>query len=326
MSTILDVKNLKTWFPIRRGVLSTVHGYVKAVDDVSLSIDRGETLGLVGESGCGKTTLGRTIVGLERPTAGSIFFDGQDIQDPEAARSTGCKIQIIFQDPYSSLNPRMTIVDIITEGMVDHGMIRAADRESEARRLMQDVGLGENALHRFPHEFSGGQRQRICIARALSMSPEFIVCDEAVSALDVSVQAQVLNLLMDIREKYDLSLLFISHDLSVVKHISDRIAVMYLGHIVEVGPTQSLMENPLHPYTKVLIDSIPIPGQERKERTLLSGEIPSASNKPPGCPFQTRCPQVMDKCRVSFPDEHMAEGRNVCCHLFDQDPEEIDFR
>jgi oligopeptide/dipeptide ABC transporter ATP-binding protein len=300
-------------------MLSRAHAYVKAVNDVSFDLQAGEVLGLVGESGCGKSTLGRSIVGLERTQGGSITFDGQDIADlGKAARR---HMQMIFQDPASSLNPRLTVMEAITEGPRHHGLLET-DAQTEAVRLLSDVGLGEDALYRYPHEFSGGQRQRISIARALSVRPRFIVCDEAVSALDVSVQAQVLNLLGDLRKKYGLAFLFISHDLSVTHHIADRIAVMYLGRIVETGPATRIVQNPQHPYTRALIDAVPVPGAPRRKRRPLQGELPSAASPPPGCPFHTRCPEVTDRCKTELPGPTVVgDGHSVNCHLRENGPQ-----
>ena len=262
---LLEVEGLKTWFPIRRGIWAHTVGDVKAGDGGSLRINRGETLGLVGESGSGKTTLGRTLLGLEKAYGGRAVFDGRDLlsANRREMRELRRRIQIIFHDPLSSLNPRMNVLDIVTEGLVEFGLLEGS-REEHATRLMHDVGLEEGALYRFPHEFSGGQRQRINIARAISMKPDFIVCDEPVSALDVSVQAQVINVLEDLRDKYNLSYLFISHDLSVVSHIADRVAVMYGGKIVEQGPTRTIIDNPREPYTRELIAAVPVPGRIHK--------------------------------------------------------------
>ncbi len=313
---LLEIRDLCTWFPIRRGFFSSVTGHVRAVDGVSLSIGRQETLGLVGESGCGKTTLGRTILGLERATGGQALFEGQDLLTlPSRARQAiRPRLQMIFQDPYSSLNPRMTILNIVTEGLVQHRLLRGP-REPAAVRLLDEVGLPPDAIHRYPFEFSGGQRQRISLARVLALRPDFIVCDEALSALDVSVQAQMLNLLMDLKERHALSYLFISHDLGVVKHLSDRVAVMYLGHIVEEGRTGEIMDQPRHPYTQALIDAVRVPGRPRGRKIVLAGEIPSPSNPPSGCPFHTRCPQTMDICRREYPAESREGSRRVYCHL-----------
>ncbi len=313
---LLETRNLKTWFPIRRGLFSAVTGQVRAVDGVSLAIGRQETLGLVGESGCGKTTLGRTLLGLERAAGGQVLFDGQDLLTlpPRARRALRPRLQMIFQDPYSSLNPRMTVLDLVTEGLAEQRRLRGP-REQEALRLLAEVGLSPDALHRYPFEFSGGQRQRISLARVLALRPEFIVCDEAVSALDVSVQAQMLNLLLDLKERHALSYLFISHDLGVVKHLSDRVAVMYLGRIAEEGRTADVMERPWHPYTRALIDAVPAVGRARGRKIALAGEIPSPADPPPGCPFHPRCPQAMEICRRQYPAEYRAGGRRVACHL-----------
>jgi len=314
---ILEVRDLRTWFPVKRGVFSKTIGYVRAVDGVTFSVRKGEILGLVGESGCGKTTLGRTLVGLESPQSGDILFAGKDIFKFAADRSGEFrkKMQIIFQDPLSSLNPRMNVMDIVTEGLAEFKMLDKS-RKEHAVKIVKDVGMDEDCLFRYPHEFSGGQRQRINIARAISLHPDFIVCDEPVSALDVSVQAQVINLLMDLRDRFNLSYLFISHDLSVVHHIANRTAVMYLGKFAEYGPTGELISNPLHPYSKALISSVPTPGVHTENRIVLQGEIPSPSSPPPGCRFHTRCPYAMATCRSTEPEGVEINGHRVWCHLY----------
>lgn len=312
---LMQVENLKTYFPIKRGVFARTVGHIKAVDDISFSIAKGETIGLVGESGCGKTTLGRAIIGLEKTNGGKVTFKGTNLVNAKSSvRKEFCKnIQLIFQDPFSSLNPRMTILDILTEGLVEHGMIEKSPEE-DAARLLEEVGLNKEALYRYPHEFSGGQRQRIGIARAISLKPDLIICDESVSALDVSVQAQVLNLLMDLREKYNMSYLFISHDLSVVRQISHKIAVMYLGKIVEFGDTDSIIRNPQHPYTKALISAVPVPGKPHHEKIIVKGEVPSAANPPSGCRFHTRCPYATDICSTQEPRLEQHGQTTLACH------------
>ena len=316
-SSVIEIKDLKTWFPIQRGILSKTTGYVRAVDGISLTINRGEIVGLVGESGCGKSTLGRTIVGLEKAWEGIVFFHGQNLftLNRRDRRQITRKLQIIFQDPLSSLNPRMNVFDIVTEGLVEFGMIEGS-REDHAKRLLNKVGLEGDVIFRYPHEFSGGQRQRINIARAISMRPDFIVCDEPVSALDVSVQAQVINLLMDLRDTHNLSYLFISHDLSVVSSIANRVAVMYLGILTEYGSTVDVIDHPMHPYTIALISAVPVPGRDKKKRIVLEGETPSPSAPPPGCRFHTRCPEVMKVCRVKVPPMTRSGTRQVWCHLY----------
>lgn len=314
---LLRIKDLKTWFPVKRGLFSRTVDYARAVDGVSLEIYRGETLGLVGESGCGKTTLGRTMLGLEKANSGEMFFDNMPLHalTPRETKQLRKRLQVIFQDPMSSLNPRMTVIDIVTEGIAQFKKIKGS-KEAHAGRLLKEVGLAADSIYRFPHEFSGGQRQRISIARAIALRPEFIICDEAVSALDVSIQAQIINLLISLQQRYRLSYLFISHDLSVVSNIADRIAVMYLGRIVESGKTSDIIQNPLHPYTKALISAVPVPGKKGIQRTLLKGETPSASSPPSGCRFHPRCPDAMEICNSKAPVRENAHGREVWCHLY----------
>jgi oligopeptide/dipeptide ABC transporter ATP-binding protein len=315
--TLVEVQKIRTWFPIRRGVFATVAGHVKAVQDVSLAVRRGETVALVGESGCGKTTLGRTMVGLEKPMSGKVFYLGRDMANASAEelRQMRRDVQFVFQDPQSSLNPRMTVLDLVTEALVEHGLLDGTKEEAAARLLAQ-VGMDEGAFHRYPFEFSGGQRQRICIARALGLRPSLLICDEPVSSLDVSVQAQVINLMMDLKARLGLAYLFITHDLGVVRLIADRVAVMYLGHIVEEGPVERVMEDPKHPYTQALLSAIPALGMEKRERIVLQGDVPSPANPPQGCPFHTRCPKVMDVCRSKYPDPRTVAGAEVRCHLY----------
>lgn len=313
---LLDVNELRVWFPIRKGILNRVAGYVRAVDGVSLSLAAGDTLGLVGESGCGKTTLGRAILGLEAVRSGSVTVDGEPFTGVSEARRRQLRkrCQMIFQDPYASLNPRLTVLELLTEGLRYHGMLGEETVEEAGKRLLHDVGMDDDALYRYPHEFSGGQRQRLSIARALSLKPQLIICDEPVSALDVSVQAQVINLLMDLREKYGLSYIFISHDLSVVRIISRRVAVMYLGRLVECGPTEDVMERPCHPYTRALLSAVPVPGREPAQRQILKGEMPSPAAPPAGCPFHPRCPQARPECAQQRPEmRSVGEGHTVSC-------------
>jgi len=307
--TILEVKNLKMHFPVGSGFLSRKPvGYVKAVDDVSFTVKRGETLGLVGESGCGKTTTGRAILQLYKPTAGQVIFDGQDLTSMNTKTMRGMRreMQVIFQDPYSSLNPRMTAGNIIGEPLIVHGLVaNKTEYRDKVADLLTNVGLNPYMADRFPHEFSGGQRQRIGVARALSVSPKFIVADEPVSALDVSIQAQIINLLEDLQEQFNLTYLFIAHDLSVVRHISDRVGVMYLGHLVEMAERNEIYRNPIHPYTKALLSAVPIPDpvlDAQRERVLLTGEVPSPLNPPSGCVFHPRCPVANDTCSQILPD------------------------
>jgi len=317
---ILEVKNLKKYFPIRAGVFRRIVAWVKAVDDVSFNINRGETLGLVGESGCGKTTVGMTILRLYEPTAGQVLYGNKDISKlrGKELREMRRKMQIIFQDPYSSLNPRMRIKNIIAEGIITHDIAKGREAEHMVAELLKRVGLSPDQMNRFPHEFSGGQRQRIGIARALAVNPELIVCDEAVSALDVSIQAQILNLLEDLQKDFNLTYIFISHALNVVKHISDRVAVMYLGKIVEIADKKELFSNPLHPYTKALMSAIPIPDPElKRERILLKGDVPSPINPPSGCRFHPRCPIADPKiCSREEPElREVKPDHFVSCHL-----------
>ena len=305
--SLVDIKDLKMHFPVKsNGLLRRTIGAVKAVDGLSFTVKRGETLGLVGESGCGKSTTGRAILQLHRPTSGSVFFDGKDLTKVkgEELRKIRRKVQIIFQDPYASLNPRMTVGDIIGEPIRVHNLRSGKDVRTRVEELLKVVGLNPYFINRYPHEFSGGQRQRIGIARALAVEPDFIVCDEPVSALDVSIQAQIINLLQDLQKEFNLTYLFIAHNLSVVKHISDRVAVMYLGKMVELAPAAELYVRPMHPYTQALLSAVPIPDpavEKSRQRVILQGDVPSPLNPPSGCYFHTRCPMVIDKCRVDEP-------------------------
>jgi peptide/nickel transport system ATP-binding protein len=318
---ILEVNRLKKYFPIKDGVLAGTVGYVKAVDGISFNIPRGTTMGLVGESGCGKTTIGRTILRLTDKTAGQVLFNGTEVYDldKEKLRALRPKMQIIFQDPYSSLSPRLPVGEIIGEAVREHGIVSKKEYDAYIDRIMENCGLQPYHKDRYPHEFSGGQRQRICIARALALNPEFVVCDEPVSALDVSIQAQIINLLMDLQKEYHLTYLFISHDLSVVEHISDTIGVMYLGDMVEFGKKTDIFAQPPHPYTQALFSAIPIPDPTVKmNRIVLEGSIPSPANPPKGCKFHTRCSRCMEICKTEAPVQKEIEpGHFVVCHLYD---------
>src|SRR6478735_9236216 len=320
---LLQVNNLVMHFPLTQGIIiQRKVGAVQAVDGVSFVVKKGETLGLVGESGCGKSTTGRAILQLYKPTAGEVVFNGKDLTklDSGDMRKMRRHLQMIFQDPYASLNPRMTVGNIVSEPMQIHNLVPKAERTKRVQELLQTVGLNPYFANRYPHEFSGGQRQRIGIARALAANPDFIVCDEPVSALDVSIQAQVVNLLEDLQEQFGLTYLFIAHDLSVVKHISDRVAVMYLGKIVELADRNSLYDDPLHPYTKALLSAVPIPDpviERKRERIILTGDVPSPINPPSGCHFHTRCPYVMDVCKQIDPILADQGGEHfVACHLY----------
>ncbi len=314
---LVDVRGLKEYFPVTTGFLKTT--WLKAVDDVSFTIARGETLGLVGESGCGKTTVGRTMLHLYKPTAGEVWFDGVKIEKGKSLREYRRRAQLVFQDPYSSLNPRMTVADIVAEPIDVHKLCASkAERSERIHELLESVGLSSEQATRYAHEFSGGQRQRIGIARALASNPEFIVCDEPVSALDVSIQAQVINMLEELQEKLGLTYLFIAHDLSVVKHISDRIAVMYLGRMVELAESNELHRHPLHPYTTSLLSAVPIPDPDKarqNKRIVLQGDVPSPMNLPSGCPFRTRCTRATPECAETCPAlREVSPGHMVACH------------
>jgi len=321
---ILEVKDLKKYFPITKGiVIQRTVGAVKAVDGLNFFIRRGETLGLVGESGCGKSTTGRSILQLYKPTAGQVIFKGEDLTKMKRGhlRSMRRQMQIIFQDPYASLNPRMTVGAIVGEPLEIHHLASGKEKRERVQQLLRQVGLNPYFVNRYPHEFSGGQRQRIGVARALAVNPEFIVCDEPISALDVSIQAQIINLLEELQEEYNLTYLFIAHDLSVVRHISDRVAVMYLGKIVELADRDELYDNPKHPYTQALLSAVPIPDpvvEERRQRIILQGDVPSPVNPPKGCNFVTRCPRAMDICREKEPPFRDLGGEHfTACWLYE---------
>jgi oligopeptide transport system ATP-binding protein len=319
---LLEVRDLVKHYPVSSGILGRQVGLVRAVDGVSFTIRRGETLGLVGESGCGKTTTGRCILQLERPTSGSVRFDGQELTtlSPAALRAVRRRIQVIFQDPYSSLNPRMTVSQIVGEPLLVHRLVPDADAQAaRVQELLRQVGLLPQHGRRYPHELSGGQRQRVGIARALALEPSLIICDEPVSALDVSIQAQIINLLEDLRRELGLTYLFVAHDLSVVRHISDRVAVMYLGRIVEIADRQALYEAPRHPYTQALLSAVPIPDplvEAQRERVVLAGEVPSPLHPPHGCAFHPRCPIAVEDCHRIRPDlRDLGAGHQAACHL-----------
>ena len=321
---LLDVRDLVKHFPVRKGLLRREVARVRAVDGVSFQVGAGETFGLVGESGCGKTTAGRAILRLVEPTSGTVTFEGKDVArlGSRALKAVRRDMQIVFQDPYGSLDPRMPVGSIIAEGLVVHRIGTAAEREVRVREVMRQVGLRPEYARRYPHEFSGGQRQRIGIARALILRPKLVVCDEPVSALDVSIQSQVLNLLRDIQAELGLTYVFIAHNLAVVKYVASRVGVMYLGKLVETSPSEELYAHPLHPYTKALLSAIPVarplgPGEARRQRIVLSGDVPSALNPPSGCRFHTRCPVAMDRCRTEEPvTRDMGGGHSVACHLY----------
>ncbi|WHX41918.1 dipeptide ABC transporter ATP-binding protein [Mesobacillus sp. AQ2] len=321
--TLLELQDLKKHFPIKAGLLQKTVGHIKAVDGINLKVNKGETLGIVGESGCGKSTVGRTIIRLYEPTNGKIIFNGKDIShlsESDLRRDVRKNIQMIFQDPFASLNPRKTLRSIIREPLDTHQLYKSKERDIHVESLLEKVGLNASFINRYPHEFSGGQRQRIGIARTLALNPELIIADEAVSALDVSIQAQIINLMEDLQEEFGLTYIFISHDLSVVRHISDRVGVMYLGKMMELAAKKDLYSEPLHPYTQALLSAVPVPrkkGVMKRERIILKGELPSPSNPPKGCVFHTRCPAAFDLCRQVDPEfKEVRNNHFVACHLY----------
>jgi oligopeptide/dipeptide ABC transporter ATP-binding protein len=322
IDSLLKVDNLVKYFPIKKGVFRRTVGWIKAVDDVSFEVYEGETLGLVGESGCGKTTTALTILRLEEPTKGQVIFDGRDIVKMKKSemRKERKNMQIIFQDPYSSLDPRMKIKDIIAEGILTHNLLNHQERYKRVGELLEKVGIPAENMDSFPHEFSGGQRQRIGIARALALEPKIIMCDEAVSALDVSIRSQIINLLKDLQKEFNLTYLFIAHDLSVIKYISDRVVVMYLGKIVEIADKKELFTNTMHPYTQALISAVPVPNPDyKKERIILQGDVPSPANPPKGCRFHPRCFKVMEICSKIEPKLIEIKEKHFCaCHLYNE--------
>ena len=323
MENILEVSHLKKYYPVGTGIFRKTRDYVRAVDDVSFTIERGTTMGLVGESGCGKTTVGRTILRLHDVTAGQVKFGGQDLSGigPRELRNLRPRMQMIFQDPYSSLSPRMPVGEIIGEAVKEHNIVPKSQYRAYIAKVMRDCGLQPQYFYRYPHEFSGGQRQRICIARAVALNPELIICDEPVSALDVSIQAQIINLMMDLQKRFHYTYLFISHDLSVVEHISKTIGVMYLGSMVEMGEKEKIFDNPMHPYTSALLSAVPMPDPSyQMNRIILKGDIPSPANPPSGCKFRTRCAEAMDICaKVTPVFKEYEPGHRVACHLYPQD-------
>ncbi|GHH99783.1 ABC transporter ATP-binding protein [Neobacillus kokaensis] len=317
--TLVEIKNLKKYYSSKKSVLSRAVSHVKAVDGLNFSIFKGETLSLVGESGCGKSTTGRAILQLQPPTEGEVLFEGENLVGMNTGRMKKYRrnMQMVFQDPYASLDPRLTVGEIIAEPLKIHKIGSSKEKNQRVEELLDTVGLNSYHAKRYPHEFSGGQRQRIGIARALALNPKFIVADEPVSALDVSIQSQIVNLFQDLQERLDLTYLFISHDLSVVKHISDRVAVMYLGKIVELGDKKELFQNPMHPYTKALLSAVPLPNPDvKRERIMLKGDVPSPSNPPAGCSFHPRCSACMDICKTVKPEFTEMEGRFIACHLY----------